>query len=153
MIIIRRANAGDQSIIRQMVLREGLDPSTLRWKNFIVAQDDSGAIAGVAQVKPYKDCREFGSLVVLPAWRRQGVGAMLIKQALSGETGDVYLLCGVHRVRYYRKFGFIEIAREAAPATLRRKLGFARLFSVFGVKVACMKRVAAPESASSHSEC
>lgn len=141
MISIRRATANDQSIIRRMVLREGLDPSTLRWQNFIVAQDEAGRIAGIAQIKPYKDCREFGSLVVQPAFRRQGVGALLIEHALAGEKGDVYLLCGMHRVPYYRKHGFVEISREDAPGTLRRKLGFARLFGIFGVKVACMKRV------------
>ena len=132
-----------------MVLREGLDPSTLRWVNFIVAQDASGAIAGIAQIKPYKDCREFGSLVVLPQYRRQGVGALLIEHALAGEAGDVYLLCGAHRVPYYRKFGFVEITPDKAPRTLRRKMTFAGLFSLFGVKIACMKHAAAQRGASS----
>jgi N-acetylglutamate synthase-like GNAT family acetyltransferase len=141
-ISIRRATAGDQSIIRRLVLREGLDPTTLRWANFIVAEDDSGAVAGIAQIKPYCDCREFGSLVVRPEFRRQGVGALLIEHALRGEAGDVYLLCGIHRVPYYRKFGFLEIAPAQAPRTLRCKLSFAGLFSLFGVKVACMKRAA-----------
>jgi N-acetylglutamate synthase-like GNAT family acetyltransferase len=140
-ITIRRATAGDQSIIRWLVLREGLDPTTLRWRNFIVAQDATGAIAGIAQIKPYRDCREFGSLVVQPAFRRQGVGALLVEHALAGEAGEVHLLCGIHRVPYYRKFGFVEIPRDEAPLTLRRKLGLARLFRVFGVRVACMKRL------------
>jgi N-acetylglutamate synthase-like GNAT family acetyltransferase len=139
-ISIRRATAGDQSIIRRLVLREGLDPTTLRWLNFIVAQDEAGTVAGFAQIKPYKDCREFGSLVVRSEFRRQGVGAMLIEHALAGEAGDVYLLCGNHRVPYYRKFGFVEIEREQAPRTLRRKLSLVRPFSIFGVKVACMRR-------------
>jgi N-acetylglutamate synthase-like GNAT family acetyltransferase len=121
------------------VLRQGLDPTTLRWQNFIVAQADDGAIAGVAQIKPYKDCREFGSLVVLPPYRRQGVGALLIEHALAGEQGDVYLLCGVQRVPYYRKFGFVEMERAYTPRTLRRKLSLAGLFSIFGVKVVCMR--------------
>lgn len=125
-----------------MVLREGLDPSTLRWQNFIVAHDAAGVIAGIAQIKLYKDCREFGSLVVLPQYRRQGVGALLIEYALAGEDGDVYLLCGVQRVPYYRKFNFVEIAPEEAPRTLRRKLGFAGLFRVFSVRVVCMQRTA-----------
>lgn len=123
-----------------MVLRAGLDPTTLRWQNFFIAHDAAGAIAGIAQIKPYTDCREFGSLVVVPHHRRQGVGAMLVEHALAGESGDVFLLCGVQRVPYYRKFGFVVIDRADAPRTLRRKLGFAGLFSVFGVKVACMKR-------------
>ncbi len=142
MFTIRAASAGDQSIIRRLVLREGLDPTTLRWQNFFVAQTDDATIAGVAQIKPYRDCREFGSLVVLPQFRRQGVGALLIEHALAGERGDVYLLCGIHRVPYYRKFGFSEIERDHAPRTLRRKLDFVGLFSIFGVRVICMKRAA-----------
>ena len=134
-----------------MVLREGLDPSTLRWQNFIVAQDEAGVIAGIAQIKPYTDCREFGSLVVQPEYRRQGVGAMLIEHALAGEAGDVYLLCGVHRVPYYSKFGFVEIAHDAAPGTLRRKLGFVKLLVIFGVKIACMKHVASGQKTSAAS--
>ena len=72
-----------------MVLRAGLDPTTLRWQNFFIAHDAAGAIAGIAQIKPYTDCREFGSLVVVPHHRRQGVGAMLVEHALAGESAVV----------------------------------------------------------------
>ena len=134
-----------------MVLREGLDPSTLRWQNFIVAQDEAGVIVGLAQIKPYKDCREFGSLVVQTEYRRQGVGAMLIEHALADEAGDVYLLCEVHRVPYYSKFGFVAIAHDAAPGTLRRKLWFARLLGLFGIRIACMKSAAPRQNTSAAS--
>jgi hypothetical protein len=33
----------------------------------VIFAEEDGAIVGIAQVKPYRDCREFGSLVVLPS--------------------------------------------------------------------------------------
>jgi N-acetylglutamate synthase-like GNAT family acetyltransferase len=138
-ITIRPARAEDRFTIRKMIFREGLDPSTLDWRNFNVAEVN-GEIAGIAQVKPYRDCREFGSLAVRPQFRRQGVGAALIKASLVQESGDVYLLCVQGRVPYYAKFGFEGIEANDAPRTLRRKLAVARLFAAFGVRVVCMRR-------------
>jgi N-acetylglutamate synthase-like GNAT family acetyltransferase len=122
-----------------MVLEERLDPTSLDWRNFIAAEEDS-AIVGIAQVKPYRDCREFGSLVVLPSHRERGIGAMLIEAALAKEQGDVYLLCQQIRVPYYRKFGFELIDERDAPGTLKRKLRFSKFFRIFGVRIVCMKR-------------
>lgn len=139
MISLRPASADDQVTIRKTIFAERLDPTTLDWRNFIVAEDE-GAIVGVAQVKPYRDCREFGSLAVRPSHRRQGIGAMLIEAALAREPGDVYLLCQTARVRYYRKFGFKVIQDRDAPGTLRRKLALAKLFRIAGIRVVCMKR-------------
>jgi N-acetylglutamate synthase-like GNAT family acetyltransferase len=138
-IAVRPARADDQATILKMILREGLDPSTLDWRNFNVAEVN-GEIAGIAQVKPYRDCREFGSLAVLPQFRRQGVGAALVKAGLARERGDLYLLCRIERVPYYAKFGFRAIAPDDAPRTLQRKLRLTRLFAAFGVSVVCMKR-------------
>jgi N-acetylglutamate synthase-like GNAT family acetyltransferase len=138
-IAVRPARAEDRTAILKLILQERLDPSTLDWRNFNVAEVN-GEIAGIAQVKPYADCREFGSLAVRPQFRRQGVGAALIAAALAAERGDVYLLCVQGRVPYYAKFGFKVIEANDAPGTLRRKLAVARLFAAFGVRVVCMRR-------------
>jgi N-acetylglutamate synthase-like GNAT family acetyltransferase len=130
-------------VIRRLVFQERLDPSTLNWRNFNVAEVN-GEVIGIAQVKPYADCREFGSLVVQPAFRAQGVGAQLIAAALACEAGPVYLLCRDTREAYYAKFGFQRIDPAQAPETLRRKLGFSRWFQAFGVRVICMLREPQP---------
>ncbi len=124
-----------------MIFREGLDPSTLDWRNFIVAVDEAKAddIIGIAQVKPYADCREFGSLAVKPAYREQGIGAQLVRFLIEREQGDVYLLCRDTRATYYARFGFEQIDRQVAPKTLQKKLRLAHLFTIFGVKVVAMK--------------
>ncbi len=121
-----------------MVYAERLDPTSLNWKNFIVADDD-GEIVGIAQVKPHRDCREFGSLVVRPSHRRRGIGAMLIEATLAGETGEVYLLCASSLMSYYGRFGFEQIDDRDAPPTLRRKLWLVGLLRFAGVRVICMR--------------
>ena len=142
-ISLRPAAAADASTIRSMILREGLDPSTLDWRNFIVACDDAkgkgSEIVGMAQIKPYADCREFGSLAVKPSHRERGIGGMLIRALAAKEPGDVWLLCRDARVPYYAKFGFALMSHRDAPKTLQKKLRLARLFGMFGVKVVCMK--------------
>jgi N-acetylglutamate synthase-like GNAT family acetyltransferase len=144
-IIIRPATAADAPTILSMMVREGLDPSTRDWRNFIVAVDDAKAdaqsdeIVGMAQIKPYTDCHEFGSLTVRPSHREQGIGGRLVRALVEKEPGDVWLLCRDTRVPYYTKFGFAPMDHRDAPKTLQRKLRIARLFGVFGVKVVCMR--------------
>lgn len=141
MVYLRPATEADQDVIRAMVFAERLDPTSLNWRNFIVAADD-GEIVGIAQIKPHRDCREFGSLVVKPAYRGRGIGRQLVEALLSKEAGDVYLLCAVQRVPYYRQFGFEVIDDAQAPPTLRRKLRLVGLFRIAGVHVVAMKRAA-----------
>jgi N-acetylglutamate synthase-like GNAT family acetyltransferase len=109
----------------------------MKWQHFTVAESE-GQIIGMAQMKPYADCREFGSLAVRREWRKQGIGAMLIEDVLSREVGNVYLVCRSTLAPYYRKFGFADIAFGDAPRTLKFKLGAAFLFKLFGVKVVAM---------------
>ena len=124
-----------------MVFAERLDPTSLNWRNFIVAADGR-EIIGIAQIKPHSDCREFGSLIVKPAYRRRGIGRQLVEALLSKEAGEVYLLCAVRRVPYYRQFGFEVIDNAQAPLTLRRKLRLVALLRFAGVHVVAMKRAA-----------
>lgn len=138
---LRPATEADQDVIRAMVFAERLDPTSLNWRNFIVAADGR-EIIGIAQIKPHSDCREFGSLIVKPAYRRRGIGRQLVEALLSKEAGEVYLLCAVRRVPYYRQFGFEVIDNAQAPLTLRRKLRLVALLRFAGVHVVAMKRAA-----------
>jgi N-acetylglutamate synthase-like GNAT family acetyltransferase len=135
---LRPATAADQAAILATILRERLDPSTLNWRNFIVAVDN-GEIVGMAQVKPYSDCREFGSLAVKPSHRNRGIGGQLVQALIEREPSDVYLVCRDVRAPYYRKFGFGQIHLNDAPRTLQWKLRLGQLFKAFGVEIVCMK--------------
>ena len=139
MISIRPARAEDQPTIRAMIREAHLDPTALKWPNFMVAEGD-GQIVGIAQMKPYADCREFGSFVVRREWRSRGVGRQLIETLLSRETGDVHLMCEQHMLPYYHKFNFQLIGFGEAPRTLKIKLLVTFPGRLFGFRIVCMKR-------------
>ncbi|MFN8498569.1 MAG: GNAT family N-acetyltransferase [Anaerolineae bacterium] len=138
---IRRATAADEPTIRALVRAEHLDPTTLKWPNFLVAQDNAGRIVGIGQIKPLPGARELGSLVVVSDWRERGVGGALIRALMAPERGDLYLVCRDTRAPYYRKFGFREIGWRDMPWVLRAKFGMGQIGRLFGIRGAIMKRV------------
>lgn len=136
---IRPATAEDQTTIRRMVRDANLDTTTLKWQNFLVAEQE-GQIIGIGQIKPYRDCQELGSLVVARAYRNSGVGGALIA-ALEARAGrPLYLLCASHMQPYYERFGYTVIRWRDAPGTLKLKLAAAALFRIFGVRVLVMRK-------------
>lgn len=136
---LRRAAAADAPTIRAMIRREHLDPTSIHWRNFLVAEAD-GQIVGIGQVKHLRGCNELGSLVVLPAYRGRGIAAQLIV-ALGAEAGlPLYLLCRDSLVPYYSRFGFRDIPFAAAPGILKLKLLPAGLLRLAGLRIAVMRK-------------
>lgn len=134
---LRPATAADAGTIRKLILNEHLDPTSLDWRHFTVAED-AGQIIGIAQVKPLPGVNEFGSLVVLPAYRGQGIAAQLIA-ALEAQAGlPLYLLCREQMEPYYLRFGFLRLAFWSAPPFLRLKLAAALPLRLGGVRVIAM---------------
>jgi len=136
----RPANASDDAAIRRLIRAARLDPTNLHWQNFTCACDDAGRTIGIAQVKPYRDCREFGSLVVVPSWQGQGVAAALIRQLVDAEKGVVWLVCRDRLESFYARFGFVYAGYRSRPRTLKLKTGFAILARLFGIRVIAMRR-------------
>jgi N-acetylglutamate synthase-like GNAT family acetyltransferase len=140
-IQIRPALESDQEIIRQMVKNAQLDPTSLHWSHFKVAEQD-GLIIGIGQIRPYPRCRELGSLTVTADYRKHGVGAMIVNALLEQETGDIYLECESFNERYYTRFGFVRIPWYQAPYPLNLKVsligGILRI--VFREHIIAMKR-------------
>jgi amino-acid N-acetyltransferase len=142
-VTIRPARADDQETIRQMVRDEQLDPTSLNWTQFVIAEDD-GQVVGIGQVRPYPKCRELGSIVVKAAYRKQGVGALIINTLLAGETGVVYLEAEAHNERYYARFGFERIPFWRAPMPLTFKAALTKTMGLFmGFRMVVMRRRAA----------
>jgi len=131
---LRAATEADAGTIRKLIVDERLDPTSLDWRHFMVAEEDD-RIVGIAQVKPLPGVNEFGSLVVLPAYRGRGIAARLI-QALEAQAGrPLYLVCRDRMEPYYNRFGFRRIGFWSAPPFLRFKLGAAALMRLAGVRV------------------
>src|ERR1700680_2288554 len=113
---IRSATEADQATIRRLVKEAKINPMSLDWPNFVVAEDD-GAIVGVGQVKTHGDgSRELASIAVVPARQGQGIGRGRIEALLAGEPGVVlYLTCRRELEGLYRRFGFLSLERAEYP--------------------------------------
>jgi len=138
---LRPARQDERWLIVRRILREKLDPTKLKWQGFVMAEGDDGQILGFAQMKDFGEgVREFGSLVVEPEARGQGIGGQLLAHFLAEFPRPVYLFCGGHNVAYYLRFGFRRLKREdEIPGPLQRKWRTAQFFSrLFKANVAVM---------------
>jgi N-acetylglutamate synthase-like GNAT family acetyltransferase len=134
---IRPAVKADDASIKRMVRSEGLDPTSLKWQHFLVAEADSG-IVGIGQVKEYPGCLELGSLVVLAEYRGQGIGGELIRTLEARAGRPLYLLCRDRMQPYYERFSYERIPISRAPRPLLLKLLFTRLFLLAGIRIVLM---------------
>src|SRR5215204_6035633 len=92
MVDIRPAAETDAPTIRKMVKDEQLDPTSLDWRHFLIAEQD-GQIIGIGQIKEYPGAHELGSLVVLPEYRSQGIASALINALEARTEFPLYLFC------------------------------------------------------------
>ena len=147
---LRPARADEAKLIRQRILRERLDPTRLDWRKFVMAEamgdhgggEKAGSILGFAQMKRLSGhVQEFGSLVVEPDQRRQGVGEALVRYFTGEFPKPIYLVCESRRVAYYSKFGFRVMDDPAAmPGGLRKKWRFGRTLGKFlGFRIEAME--------------
>ncbi|MFN8376242.1 MAG: GNAT family N-acetyltransferase [Anaerolineae bacterium] len=139
MVYIRAAQAHDAPLIKKMVSDEQLDPTAIKWQRFLIAEVD-GQIAGIGQVRKHRDCEELGSLIVLKAYRGQGIAAQLIEQLEARAGRPLYLDCRDRMIPYYERFGYKVIRYWDTPLTLRLKLLFPMMFRVFGIRVVSMRK-------------
>lgn len=142
---IRPATEADQQTIRRLIKEANLNPMSLNWPHFVVAEDD-GAIVGVGQVKPHGDgSRELASIAVIPARQGWGIGRALIETLLTRERGVVlYLTCRRELEGYYERFGFRRVERSEHPPYFRRLIPLVNLVGrVFGMEILVMRREAA----------
>lgn len=140
---IRPAEASDQPLIREWVREARLDPTSLRWPQFVIAEID-GEVVGIGQVRPTTP--ELGSLVVRPDRRGEGIGGAVIRALLARYPGDMYLECRPALAAYYTRFGFERIPWHAAPWPLKLKAGLGNLLgAAVGISPAVMVRRATDE--------
>lgn len=139
-VTLRPAQAEDQALIKEMIVREAeLDPTSLHWSHFILAElpDDnlpaSERVIGLGQIRPYRNCPELGSLYVRKTYRKLGVASQIMRALLASRPAPIYLECLSYNVPYYERFGFFEIPWYRAPWPLSLKSGVGTFFSKLGV--------------------
>ena len=130
-VSLRPARQDERWLIVRRVLHERLDPTKLKWQRFVMAEAADGAILGFAQMKDWGEgVREFGSLVVDPERRGQGIGGALITHFVDEFPHPIYLFCGGHNVSYYLRFGFRRLKRDSEiPGPLQQKWRTAQFLS------------------------
>ncbi len=127
--VLRPACAKDIWAIRKLVLSAKLDPTQLRWSQFWVI-DCEGRVVACGQLRSFPGAQELGSLVVTPAWRDRGLGSYLVKHLIQEATEPLYLEClGSKLARFYTRFGFVALAWQDLPQSLKWKFGVSQLAS------------------------
>lgn len=136
---IREARAEDAPVIRRLIRAARLDPTSLKWQNFLVAENSDEIIA-IGQIKPYPGCEELGSLVTLRPYRGQGIASALMRE-LEARAGDMlYLLCAAKMESFYLKHGYRTIGWWQAPAFLKLKTLPVQPLRLLGLRVLIMRK-------------
>jgi N-acetylglutamate synthase-like GNAT family acetyltransferase len=128
---IRPAIEADQPVITAMVRAAGINPLSLHWPRFRVAEE-GGRVVGVAQIKLHGDAsRELASLAVAPDRQGEGIGGALIHHLLEQPEGrsPLFLMCRNELESYYARFGFRRVERGAMPPYFRRMTRVAAVFT------------------------
>ena len=121
MYSLRQAQRTDSATIRLLVNREHLNPLSLDWQHFVVAESAQGQIVGCGQVKTHFDgSRELASIVVAPDWRLRGVAKAIIEHLLAAYPGEIYLTCRSTLGVFYMRFGFRVVEEADMPPYFRR---------------------------------
>jgi len=127
--VLRPACAKDIWAIRKLVLIAKLDPTQIRWSQFWVIECE-GCVVACGQLRSFPEVQELGSLVVAPAWRGRGLGSYLVKHLIQEATGSIYLEClGKKLAEFYTRFGFVPIAWQELPKSLKWKFGASQVAS------------------------
>ncbi|HET9911431.1 MAG TPA: GNAT family N-acetyltransferase [Anaerolineales bacterium] len=144
---IRPARQEDHETIVSFIRQAKLNPRSLHWEHFLVAELD-GKIIGIRQIKIHaQGTREIASGFVLPEYRRQGISARLMSELLARETGTLYTMVSEKRTSYYEQFGFQQVAATQLPHDFRKEYRIGRivttLLSMFRknrIRIVPMKR-------------
>jgi len=139
---IRAAKAEDQATIRRIIRAANLNPMSLDWPNFLIAED-AGEVVGIGQVKTHRDgSRELASIAVVPARQGQGIGSAIVNALLDRHGGGVlHLTCQGKNEGYYARFGFRRIPRQELPPYFARLLPIMNVFARLGrTEIIVMRR-------------
>ena len=139
-ITIRSATSDDAATIKRMVYSARLDPTSLKWHNFLLAEYE-GHVVGIGQIKPYPGCEELGSLVTRRKYQGQGIAARLIEALESRAGRPLYLLCASNMEGFYQRFGYETINWWQAPPFLKLKLLPTLLYRLLGIRVLVMRKL------------
>ena len=113
------ATPADLPAIVACVRRFRLDDEDLAAEQFVVARE-RGRLVAFGRIKPYGRVHELGSVGVLEAERRRGLGALIVRELVRRfPTREVYLTTDLPA--YFARFGFRRI--DDPPPEIAAKIG------------------------------
>ena len=122
---IRPATAGDLGPVSELLSAAGLvaiDETAQFGPQYAVAEDENGAVVGVAGYERYGDTILLRSVTVAETARSAGIGARLtedrLEHACGGGCTKAFLLTDTAR-GYWERHGFEAIERSAAPDSIQ----------------------------------
>ena len=124
---LRPASAKDIWFIRKLVFTAKLDPTQLRWEQFLLIECE-GKLVACGQLRNFEDAQELGSLVVVKSWQKCGLGTTLAKYLIEQATKPLYLEClGKKLESFYSRLDFVPISLAESPKSLKFKFGISQL--------------------------
>ncbi len=124
---LRPASNKDIWSIRKLVFAAKLDPTQLNWQQFWLIECEGNLVA-CGQLRNFKDAQELGSLVVVKARQKQGLGIILTKHLIQQATKPLYLEClGKNLESFYTNLGFVTVDLPELPQSLKLKFGISQL--------------------------
>ena len=126
-IEVRAARPEDLGIVLRILQAAGLPTASVseHLGSFLLACTPEGTVVGVVGLERYSASALLRSLVVLPSWRRQGLGRRLVTAQLSRLTpGTFVYLLTTSAQRYFASLGFQAIPREEVPSEVEESLEF-----------------------------
>ena len=107
--------------IEALVTMVAGDREGLRADQFVVADDEDGALLGCGRLRPYPEFCEMASLAVAENVRAKGVGQAIVSSLLERYQGPIYLICEDDVVDFFRRFVFELVPETEMPVGLRPK--------------------------------
>ena len=129
---IRQATLSDQAVIRRLVRQARLNPRSLDWRAFVIAETDNTPV-GVAQVRQHSDgSRELASLVVVAEHQGRGIAGRMIDALLCEETHPVFTLLDRRYAEHFIRWGFQPIRVTELPESMKRQLRLGQVVTAIG---------------------
>lgn len=124
--MFRQAIESDMPVISKAVLREAMNPLSLKAERFVVAARESdGAVQGFGQLAPLggpasgSRWLELRSLIVDPEHRGGGIGRRLLSELVRrAEDAEIYLTTLASTTRFYAAENFQTLQRSEIPRAL-----------------------------------
>jgi amino-acid N-acetyltransferase len=133
--MLRRATPRDLAAAERLLADAKLTTAGLaelfaqRAGDFVVADDPDrdGELAAVAGLEVCCDNALLRSVAVRPEWRSRGLGRELVSRVIAEAEArglDTLYLLTTTAERYFPRFGFAPVARDAVPAEVRDTVEF-----------------------------